>query len=49
MTLNPMDVISINPIAIKGELTVAQKKYERMPKRKANTMKHPVIRLLIWQ
>ncbi|MHC9161186.1 hypothetical protein [Exiguobacterium profundum] len=36
MTLSPIVVISINPIAVKGALTVAQKKYVRMPKRKDN-------------
>ncbi|MBR3214977.1 MAG: hypothetical protein IKF69_00735 [Exiguobacterium sp.] len=49
MTLSPIAVISIKPIAIKGELIVAQKKYVRMPKRKANTMKNPVNKLLIRQ
>jgi|UPI0002F8CC69 hypothetical protein len=49
MKLSPIAVISIKPIAVKGELIVVHKKYVRMPKRKANTIKNPVIKLLIWQ
>ncbi|WP_214733913.1 hypothetical protein [Exiguobacterium sp. s154] len=49
MTLSPIAVISINPIAVRGALTVAQKKYVRMPKRKEKTIRNPVIKLLNWQ
>ncbi|MDX5980689.1 hypothetical protein SIL77_05300 [Exiguobacterium profundum] len=49
MKLSPIAVISIKPIAVKGELIVVHKKYVRMPKRKEKTIKNPVIKLLIWQ